>query len=64
MTPFTDISAAIEEAVWLAHVYQEPYCVYQSAGGVMEVGQQESDRNPMFTTGSPGTVTTEYRCAA
>lgn len=64
MTPFTDIGAAIEEAAWLAHVYQKPHCVYQRFDGLMEVTAENPDRNPMFTTGTPGTVITDYRCAA
>ncbi|TQC75566.1 hypothetical protein [Pantoea dispersa] len=64
MTPFTDIGAAIEEAAWLAHVYQKPHCVYQRFDGLMEVKPENPDRNPMFTTGMPGTVITDYRCAA
>lgn len=64
MTPFTDIGAAIEEAAWLAHVYQKPHCVYQRFDGLMEVAPENPDRNPMFTTGMPGTVITDCRCAA
>lgn len=64
MTPFTDIGAAIEEAAWLSHVYQTPYCVYQSTADVMEVTPEDPTRNPMYTTGRPGVVKTEYRSAA
>lgn len=64
MTPFTDISAAIEEAVWLSHVYRKPHCVYQRFDGLMEVTPEHPDRNPMYTTGAPGIVTTEYGSAA
>lgn len=64
MTPFTEIGAAIEEAVWLAHVYRKQFCVYQRFDGLMEVKPENPDRNPMYTTGAPGVVTTEYRSAA
>ncbi len=64
MTPFTDIGAAIEEAAWLSHVYQTPYCVYQRTADVMEVSPQDPSRNPMYTTGVPGLITTDYRSAA
>lgn len=64
MTPFTDIGAAIEEAAWLAFIHKKPHCVYQRFDGLMEVKPEHPDRNAMFTTGTPGTVTTEYRCAA
>ncbi|MBE5254539.1 hypothetical protein [Mixta mediterraneensis] len=64
MTTFTDINAAIEEAVWLSHVYQTAYCVYQRTADVMEVSPQDPSRNPMYTAGVPGVVTTDYRSAA
>jgi len=64
MTPFTDIGAAIEEAAWLAFVHKKPHCVYQRFDGVMEVKPAHPDLSPMYTTGSPGIVTTEYRCAS
>lgn len=64
MTPFTEIGAAIEEAEWLAHVHNKPHCVYQRFDGLMEVKPENPDRNPMYTTGAPGVVTTEYRSAA
>lgn len=64
MTLFTDINAAIEEAVWLAHVYESSFSVYQRFGGVMEVMNTDPDRNAMFTTENLGTVKTEYRSAA
>ncbi|UIL53984.1 hypothetical protein LZU96_08685 [Pantoea agglomerans] len=64
MTPFTEIGAAIEEAAWLAHAHNKPHCVYQRFDGLMEVTPENPDRNPMYTTGAPGVVTTEYRRAA
>lgn len=64
MTPFTDIGAAIEEAAWLSRVYQTPYCVYQRTADVMEVTPEDLSRNPMYTTGVPGVITTDYRSAA
>lgn len=64
MTTFTDIGAAIDEAVWLAHVYQKPHCVYQRSAAEMEVGPYNQNLNPMFTTTQQGVVTTEYRSAA
>lgn len=64
MTPFTDIGAAIEEAAWLAFVHKKPHCVYQRTADVMEVSPEDPTRNPMYTTGTPGTATTDYRCAA
>ena len=44
MTLFTDIGAAIEEAVWLAHVCQKPHCVYQRSAAEMEVGPYDPTR--------------------
>jgi len=38
--------------------------VYQRFDGLMEVQPENPDRNPMYTTGTPGVVTTEYRSAA
>lgn len=64
MTPFTDIGAAIEEAAWLSHVHNKTHCVYQRTADVMEVTPEDPTRNPMYTTGAPGVVTTEYRSAA
>ena len=64
MTPFTDIGAAIEEAAWLSHVYQTPYCVYQRTADVMEVSPQDLSRNAMYTAGAPGVITNDYRSAA
>lgn len=64
MTPFTDIGAAIEEAAWLADQLETSFSVYQQFGGKMEVMHTDPDRNAMFTTGTPGTLNTEYRCAA
>lgn len=64
MTTFTDIGAAIDEAVWLAHVYQKPHCVYQRSAAEMEVGPYDPTRNPMYTTSQQGVVNTEYRSAA
>ena len=64
MTTFTDINAAIEEAVWLSHVHKKPHSVYQNFGGTMEVGPTQHYRNAMFTTGRRCTVNTEYRSAA
>ncbi len=64
MTLFTDINAAIEEAVWLAHVCQKPHCVYQRSAAEMEVGPYDPTRYPMYTTSQQGVVNTEYRSAA
>ena len=64
MTTFTDINAAIEEAVWLSHVHKKPHSVYQTAAAEMETGPFDPTRYPMFTTSQQGTVNTEYRSAA
>lgn len=50
MTPFTDISAAIEEADWISARRNIRYSVYQGFGGVMEVSRTHPDRNAMYTT--------------
>ncbi|WP_312836657.1 hypothetical protein [Pantoea sp.] len=64
MTTFTDIDAAVDEAVWLAHVHRKPHSVYQRSAAVMEVGPFDPTRYPMFTTSQQGTVNTEIRSAA
>lgn len=64
MTPFTDIGAAIEEAAWLAYVHKKPHSVYQLTADTMVVDVAGKFTNAMFTTGTPGTATTEHRCAA
>lgn len=63
---FTDINAAIEEAIWLYQQTGRHFAVYQYSGSEMTVNRKEGNHstNAMFTTDSFGIVNTEQNKAA
>ncbi len=56
MTVFTDIAAAIEEAIWLSSQTRRSHAVYQKTAHEMEVRICDPLSYAMFTAGQGGVV--------